>query len=114
MRHLPLVLLILMIVASVAVYLAMPAEVPMHWSSDGKVDRYGPKVEGAFGLPSAALGLYVIMSSALKFYRNVAPPGSRERIANISALLMGLEILVFGSIWAYQVARTFTVIRTGR
>lgn len=96
-----------MIIASVVIYRAMPAEVPLHWGSDGQVDRYGPRAQGAFGLPSAALGLYIIMSSVVKFYQNVSPSGSHERIANISTLLLSLEILIFGSIWVYQVIRTF-------
>lgn len=109
-RHLPIILLTVMIVASVAVYMAMPAEVPLHWNSEGKVDRYGSKVEGVFGLPSSALGLYVIMSSVLKFYRNVAPARFRGRIPQVTALLMSLEVTIFACIWVYQMSRTFALV----
>jgi uncharacterized membrane protein len=38
-----------------------PGRIPVHWSINGQVDRYGGRLEGLFLMPLVALGIYVLM-----------------------------------------------------
>lgn len=38
-----------------------PDRLPVHWGLGGEVDRYGGRFEGLLGLPTLALGLYLLL-----------------------------------------------------
>lgn len=59
----PLLLLIALLLAAGAwAYPHLPARVPVHWGIGGRVNGYGPKWFGAFGLGLLALGMYVLFA----------------------------------------------------
>jgi uncharacterized membrane protein len=48
-------------VASAIVWSRLPERVPIHWDAHGNVDRYGSRFAGAFMLPAAILGMWVLL-----------------------------------------------------
>jgi uncharacterized membrane protein len=48
-------------VASALVWSRLPERVPLHWDARGAVNGYGSRFEGAFVLPAAMLGLWLLL-----------------------------------------------------
>lgn len=56
-----LLFLLLAVIAGIAAYPHLPSEVPGHWNISGQVDRYMPRVWGAFGTTLLAAVIYFLM-----------------------------------------------------
>jgi uncharacterized membrane protein len=85
---------ILMIAASAglsaALYDNLPDPVPTHWSLSGKPDGFTPKPWGAFAMPLAMAGVYLVLLVLPK----VSPRGFRmDRFAETWETVRGLVML---------------------
>ena len=57
---LPVLLLIIVGLASFYSYSVFPEQVPIHWNIKGEIDNWGSKTTGAFIMPAVMLGMYVL------------------------------------------------------
>lgn len=84
----------LALLASMAVYPWLPAEVPIHFDLSGHVDATAPKAIGAFLLPAIALLVVGIVARATR----TRPADERAPLAATTllctALLVGLQLIV--------------------
>lgn len=46
---------------TVSIYSRLPDRMPVHWSIGGEVNRYGGRAEGAFLLPLAMIGIWLLL-----------------------------------------------------
>lgn len=61
-REWPLWLLMAgLLIAAILVYPHLPDQVPGHWNIHGDVDKYYPRMFGAFFPPLLAIGIYILM-----------------------------------------------------
>jgi uncharacterized membrane protein len=62
LKHDWVILLILALPFVIMAYFwnSYPAEIPMHWSFSGQVDRLDPKIPGLFYLPLLSIVLYIV------------------------------------------------------
>jgi len=89
-----MILGVLVLLGSVAVYPWLPAEVPIHFDLSGRVDATAPRAIGAFLLPAITLLVIGIVARATR----TRPPQERAPIAATilltTALLAGLQLIV--------------------
>jgi|SRR5687768_16020203 len=57
----PLLLLLVAVVFSAAVYGELPEQMPVHWNLRGEVDRYGGPLEGVLLMPLMAIAIWGFM-----------------------------------------------------
>ena len=50
-----------MFAGALVIWPVAPDRIPVHWSFDGRVDRWGGKLEGLLGIRLLALAIYLLM-----------------------------------------------------
>jgi uncharacterized membrane protein len=63
------VLIVIAFLINIAVYSKLPDQIPTHWNVAGEIDRYSPKVFGAFMAPVIMLVVWL----GMKFLPNIDP-----------------------------------------
>jgi uncharacterized membrane protein len=62
-------LIVATLVFSLVMYSRLPERLPLHWSLNGAIDRYGTRAEGAFLLP----GLMILVWAFMRFVPRIDP-----------------------------------------
>lgn len=83
--------ILLMLMGAVIFWNFLPAEMPMHWNVAGEVDRYWPKLYGAFFAPLLA-ALFVILFS---FLSKIDPKKEKYKLFRKPWEMIQLGILGF-------------------
>lgn len=60
-KYVPLLLIVIMLVASALAYDNLPDRMPSHWNERGEIDGYSSRAFGAFGIPVIALFMWGLM-----------------------------------------------------
>ena len=111
------ILVLGIVVFSLAVYGALPEQVPTHWGWNGEVDDWGSRAFGAFMLPGVALALWVL----LPMLRKIDPRRTHyERfddtfwlIVNmILGFMAAIHVLALGAAlgWPLNISRAVNVL----
>jgi len=102
---------------SALVYNRLPSEMPLHWTWDGEVDRYGSRFAGAFLMPAIALGLWILMTVLPKVdprYANYQKfTGTYHLVVyGIITMMMVLHVLILGSVlgWPISIQRVVPAV----
>ncbi len=94
-----------------------PERIPVHWGLDGRVDRYGGKLEGLLLLPLLSLVLYLVMLWLPRLdpgranYEAFSSAYATVRLA-VLAVLTGAMLVVLGSVLGKLRPNWFVGIRT--
>ena len=90
-RWFPIVFILASLGFSLAVYSRLPDPMPLHWGIDGRPDRFGSKLQGAFFAPA-------IMIALLAFMQWI--PSRDPRAANIAKFRDTYDVIV-GAMMAF-------------
>ena len=63
-----------MFAGALVIWPVAPDRIPVHWSFDGRVDRWGGKLEGLLGIRLLALAIYLLIA---------LPPAHRSRAGEL-------------------------------
>lgn len=92
----PIILLVIIGIASWFFYQALPDIVPIHWNIAGEPDQYGSKIFSAFVFPLIILGIYAL----LLFAPLIDPRKERYlQFAKVYHMIKAYFVLMFACIY---------------
>jgi uncharacterized membrane protein len=80
-----------MFILAALVWNAAPERIPVHWTFNGDIDRYGSRFEGLLGLPLVTLVIYLL----LRFLPRIDPGRSNYRTFFSAYAIVRTAVLVF-------------------
>jgi uncharacterized membrane protein len=90
----PLVVIVLMLVFSAAVYSQLPDQIPSHWNFRGEIDGYQPRLMGVLFLPALVLLIWGLREAAPRIDPKRAAyaqfEGTWRLVLNVLTVFFGL------------------------
>ena len=100
-----LIIVALQFVAAVVLYIYLPQQIPMHWNSNGEIDRMGDKLS-IFLLPTISLAITLM----LHWQPRLVPKGENIlKSGKLYPILMVLMPLLMAAVLAMTAAASFGI-----
>jgi uncharacterized membrane protein len=104
----PLIVIVMMLAFSAAVYNQLPEQVPSHWNFQGQVDRYQPRFMAVIFLPALVLFTWVLREALPRIDPKRADysqfEGTWRLVFNGTAVVLGLlHVVTLGFALGWQI-----------